>query len=91
MRAIRHPACLKIEPRRPETRLPIMKTMHQTLRLFSVLIGLWASSQTPLSAVNEKGDWPWNLKLNGWQDREVAEELGTGWFLNAWWVPTASA
>jgi hypothetical protein len=59
-----------------------MKTMHQTLRLFSVLIGLWASSQTPLSAVNEKGDWPWNLKLNGWQDREVAEELGTGWFLN---------
>lgn len=32
--------------------------------------------------VNEKGDWPWNLKLNGWHDREVAEELGTGWFLN---------
>jgi len=33
-------------------------------------------------AVNEKGEWPWNLKLHGWHDREVSEELGTGWFLN---------
>ena len=32
--------------------------------------------------VHEKGDWPWNLKLHGWHDREVAEELGQGWFLN---------
>lgn len=33
-------------------------------------------------AVNEKGEWPWNEKLHGWHDREVAEALGTGWFLN---------
>lgn len=37
---------------------------------------------TTASAVNEKGDWPWNEKLHGWQDAEVAEELGTGWFMN---------
>lgn len=43
---------------------------------------LWLFSLIPVSAVNEKGDWPWNLKLNGWHDREVAEALGTGWFLN---------
>jgi hypothetical protein len=39
----------------------------------------------PAAAVNEKedGKWPWNLKLHGWHDREVAEELGgEGWFLN---------
>ncbi|MFO8028070.1 MAG: DUF6288 domain-containing protein [Opitutales bacterium] len=37
----------------------------------------------PLSAVNEKNDgWPWNLKYHGWHDREVAEDLGQGWFLN---------
>lgn len=35
------------------------------------------------SAVYEKKDgWPWTLKLHGWHDREVAEELGAGWFLN---------
>lgn len=36
----------------------------------------------PAPAVNERGDWPWNLKLEGWHDREIAEDLGTGWFLN---------
>ena len=41
-----------------------------------------AASLPPAWAVNEKGDWPWNLKLHGWHDREVAENLGTGWFLN---------
>ena len=47
------------------------------------LILLWITILTPAFAVNEKGDgWPWNLKLHGWHDREVAEELGTGWFLN---------
>jgi hypothetical protein len=44
--------------------------------------GIWSLSQIPASAVNEKGDWPWNLKLSGWHDRGIAEELGTGWFLN---------
>jgi hypothetical protein len=52
-----------------------------TIRLLR-LIALWAVSQIPALAVNEKGEWPWNLKLNGWHDREVAEELGMGWFLN---------
>ena len=59
-----------------------MKTLRQTLRLLPVLLGLWFSSQAPVSAVNEKGEWPWELKLHGWHDREVAEELGAGWFLN---------
>ena len=43
---------------------------------------LWSFSLIPAHAVNEKGDWPWNLKLNGHHDAEVAEALGTGWFLN---------
>ncbi|MFU8893974.1 MAG: DUF6288 domain-containing protein [Luteolibacter sp.] len=34
-------------------------------------------------AVHERADgWPWNLKLHGPHDAEVAETLGTGWFLN---------
>ena len=46
-------------------------------------ISVWFSAVIPVLSVNEKKDgWPWNLKLNGWQDREVAEELGSGWFLN---------
>lgn len=48
------------------------------LRIFSILL----PAAVPALAVNEKGDWPWNLKLHGWHDREVAEELGQGWFLN---------
>lgn len=44
---------------------------------FSVVFAL------PALAVNERADgWPWNLKLNGHHDAEVAEALGTGWFLN---------
>ncbi len=46
------------------------------------LLGFWSLTVASASAVNEKGDWPWNLKLNGWHDRAVAEDLGTGWFLN---------
>lgn len=53
-----------------------------TLKLLPALCCLWLLSLIPTSAVNEKGDWPWNLKLHGWHDREVAEDLGTGWFLN---------
>lgn len=45
------------------------------------LCALWPAAAP---AVNERnnGEWPWNLKLHGWHDREVAENLGTGWFLN---------
>ncbi len=50
-------------------------------RFLRILV-LLALGVTPSSAVNEKGEWPWNLKLNGWHDRELAEALGTGWFMN---------
>jgi len=50
-------------------------------RPFAVFF-LWVASFVWVSAVNEKGEWPWNLKLHGWHDREVAEELGAGWFMN---------
>jgi len=44
---------------------------------------IWAVSAPVAPAVNEKSDgWPWNLKLHGHHDAEVAEALGTGWFLN---------
>ena len=59
-----------------------MKSLRKNLKIAAVLLGLW-SSQVPLSAVNEKGEWPWKLKLHGWHDRVVAEDLGAGWFLNA--------
>jgi hypothetical protein len=59
-----------------------MKIIRQTLKFLCIVTGMWAVSQMPSLAVNEKGDWPWNLKLHGWHDREVAEELGAGWFLN---------
>jgi hypothetical protein len=58
----------------------MMKTLSHPLKLVSAVILLGISSQA--WAVNEKGDWPWNLKLHGWHDRAVAEDLGTGWFLN---------
>ncbi len=51
-------------------------SMGRVLALLGVTLGIG-------QAVNEKKDgWPWNLKLNGWHDREITEELGTGWFLN---------
>ena len=50
-----------------------------TLAASLLLVGI---SPAPVKAVNERGDWPWNLKLHGWHDREIAEDLGTGWFLN---------
>lgn len=38
---------------------------------------------TPASAVYEKQDgFPWNLKLHGYHDREIAEKLGEGFFMN---------
>ena len=52
------------------------------LRKWMGLLAGLAGSVGVASAVHEKGDWPWNLKLHGWHDREVAEELGVGWFLN---------
>ncbi len=52
-----------------------------TTRIVRLLI-VWACFLIPALAVNEKGEWPWNLKLNGHHDAEVAEALGTGWFLN---------
>jgi len=45
-------------------------------------LSLWAASIAASFAVNEKGEWPWDLKYNGWHDREVVEEIGGGWFLN---------
>lgn len=51
-------------------------------RLLSIALGLLAFPPAVSTAVNEKGDWPWNLKLQGWHDRAIAEDLGTGWFMN---------
>ena len=59
-----------------------IKSMMLKLRTLGLACIGFAIS-TPLSAVNEKkSGWPWNLKLHGWHDREIAEELGEGWFLN---------
>lgn len=59
-----------------------MTPLLSRLRSAPVLLGLWVASLIPAAAVNEKGDWPWNLKLHGWHDRAIAEDLGTGWFMN---------
>jgi hypothetical protein len=56
--------------------------MIRPFRAFSFVLGLLASAPALSVAVNEKGDWPWNLKLHGWHDRAIAEDLGTGWFMN---------
>ncbi len=46
-------------------------------------LGFWLISSLASFAVHERSDgWPWNLKLHGYQDAEIAEALGTGWFLN---------
>jgi hypothetical protein len=47
-----------------------------------LLTALFTIFLIPAHAVNEKGEWPWNMKLSGPHDAEVAEALGTGWFLN---------
>lgn len=53
--------------------------MVRWLSLF-VLACLCAS---PATAVHEKQDgFPWNLKLHGYHDRELAEKLGEGFFMN---------
>src|SRR6478672_9734682 len=59
-----------------------MKANSRKRGILPALLGLCALAPAPASAVNEKGEWPWNLKLNGWHDRAIAEDLGTGWFLN---------
>jgi hypothetical protein len=52
------------------------------LRLFAAFV-VWAVISSVAPAVHEKADgWPWNLKLHGYHDAELAEALGTGWFLN---------
>jgi hypothetical protein len=52
-------------------------------RLIHVGALTWLASAMPCLAVNEKSDgWPWNLKLGGFHDAELAEALGTGWFMN---------
>lgn len=56
-----------------------MKIKSRLWLLLVTGLCLLASSQ----AVNERsGDWPWCEKLHGFHDAEVAEALGTGWFLN---------
>jgi hypothetical protein len=42
-------------------------------RVSIFLLGQWGLRLAPPRAANEKGDWPWNLKLQGWHDR--AEDL----------------
>ena len=60
----------------------MMKSIrHRVSRYASLTFLAWSAPHT-IMAVHEKGDWPWNLKLHGIHDAEVAEELGTGWFLN---------
>lgn len=56
--------------------------MIRPFRAFPFVVGLLAFAPELSVAVNEKGDWPWNLKLSGWHDRAIAEDLGTGWFMN---------
>jgi hypothetical protein len=49
--------------------------------LLMVLLAFWIAS--PAGAVYEKADgFPWNLKLHGYHDRELAEKLGEGFFMN---------
>jgi len=57
-------------------------TVTKRKHLAPALLVLWALLPSPATAVNEKGDWPWELKLHGWHDRAVAEDLGAGWFMN---------
>jgi hypothetical protein len=53
------------------------------LRLAALIATFWIAIAGASFAVHEKSDgWPWNLKLHGHHDAEVAEALGTGWFLN---------
>ena len=60
--------------------------MFKLMRVLQSLITIammWGLGIGIAGAVNEKSDgWPWNLKLHGYHDAEVAEALGTGWFLN---------
>lgn len=61
-----------------------MKCSRSLPRSLASVAALFLFSHGPAPAVNEKdnGEWPWQLKLHGWHDREIAEDLGTGWFLN---------
>jgi len=71
--------CVEITTQSPES----MSPQHRLLRFIALLPMLLASSIQSATAVNERADgWPWNLKLHGHHDAEVAKALGTGWFLN---------
>lgn len=59
----------------------VIAAMKQFIRSFAWRALLVCLPQASF-AVNEKGEWPWNEKLHGWHDREIAEALGAGWFLN---------
>lgn len=64
-----------------QVNFPLMQFMI-SIRLMGIA-SIGALIISPLSAVNEKkGGWPWTMKLHGWHDREIAEELGGGFFLN---------
>lgn len=61
-------------------------TPTKPMIVFLVCLFAWSGSLAPdrALAVHEKegGEWPWNMKLHGYHDREVAEALGGGWFMN---------
>ena len=61
-----------------------MFPLQKTLKNLALAGGLLAGTSLSSLAVHERegGEWPWNLKLHGYHDAEVAEALGTGWFLN---------
>ncbi len=59
-------------------------SIHRILKSIAATAAVSAVAMATARAVNERegGEWPWNLKLHGHHDAEVAEALGTGWFLN---------
>lgn len=53
------------------------------MRRLLILFVLSLLIATPAQAVYEKKDgFPWNMKLHGYHDREIAEKLGEGFFMN---------
>ena len=62
----------------------LMHSITRAVKHLALVSGFLAASSLPALAVHERdgGEWPWNLKLHGHHDAELADALGTGWFLN---------
>jgi Family of unknown function (DUF6288) len=48
----------------------------------AILVSAFYLSHEPAWAIFEKGDFPWKVKVESWQEEDMQQKLGPCWYLN---------